>query len=121
MSDNHQRLQLFPVRGDIAQFCNGAEVTYFRSKKPVTIVVNIFNSSSSCNIIARLRDKQGNILVSETIEHRKTGPEPGGIPPTAVVNQQKTLAATGVVTLTIECACDPTIGSCSTTTICSGR
>jgi hypothetical protein len=115
--------QLFTISGDIAQPCNETEVVYFRSTTPVTMVINVFNASSSCIMTATLKDKKGNILISDTINHRVSVTDPGSDPPGLldVVNQQKTLAATGVSFLTISCICDSTITDCSMTTECSGR
>lgn len=112
---------IYEVSGDIAQKCDGAEVTYFHSASPVNMVVNIFNASSTCVITAKLKDKYGRVIVSETINHRDTAIDPGSDPPgqTDVVNQQKTIAAAYVVELTITCDC--TDSSCSTDNECVGR
>ncbi|MDQ6421998.1 hypothetical protein RB620_21440 [Paenibacillus sp. LHD-117] len=112
---------LYSISGDIAQLCNQTEVVYFHAKKPVTMVVNVFNASSSCIITARLKDSNGNVLVSETINHRVSAPDPALPGQTVVINQQKSLASTGVTFLTISCECDPTIVACNMTTLCSGR
>lgn len=122
MSDHHHDSQLFSISGDIAQPCDGMEVTYFNSTKPVTMVVNVFNASSSCIMTAALKDKHGSVLVSATINHRVSVPDPGSEPPGQldVVNQQKTLSAEHVAFLTISCDCD-SISGCTTTTECSGR
>ena len=111
----------FGISGDIAQKCDGTEVTYFLSADPVNVVVSVFNASSTCVIEAKLKDKHGKTLVSEIINHRDTAPDPGSEPPGQldVVNQQKTLAAKKAVKLTITCFCVD--NTCTPDNECVGR
>ncbi len=88
-------MSLFTISGDIAQVSDGTEVTYFHSTRDTQMVVNVFNTSNTGTITARLKDKHGKILVSDTVNPRVT--ISGGV----VVNQQKTLVAKRVRTVTI--------------------
>ncbi|WCF09307.1 hypothetical protein NDS46_05245 [Paenibacillus thiaminolyticus] len=123
MSKEHHGSPLFLISGDIAQPCDGREVTYFHSTRPVTMVVNVFNASSSCIMSVYLKDKHGHILICDTINHRVATPDPGSDPPNQndVVNQQKTLAAKHVTSITVSCQCDITTGNCGVPTECVGR
>lgn len=115
------------IRGDIAQVCSttvATQVPYVKSTIPVTMVVNVFNASSLCTMTVQLEDGKGRVLAADTSNPRRIAPDPtipDGTPQNDVENQSKTLMATGVRRMTIECACAAATDCVDTQTLCAGR